>query len=177
MSSKSDVMRKIRIEKITLNIGCGTKTDIEHAKKILEMVSEKKVVVTSTKKRSTFNVPKTKPIGCKVTIRDGAAEFLKKMLDAKDNKLEKSNFDNTGNFSFGIKEYIDIPQTEYDPKIGILGMDVCVTLKRPGYRVKKRRISSRVGKNHLITKNDAMDFVKDSFNVKIEEKKKEEEWL
>lgn len=164
----SDVMRKIRIEKITLNIGCGTTTNVEDAKKILEMVSNRKVVITKTKKRTTFNVPKNRPIGCKVTIRDGAAEFLKKMLDAKDNRLRENNFDDMGNFSFGIKEYIDIPQMEYDPKIGILGMDVCVTLERPGYRIKKRRISKKIGKNHLITKQDAIDFVKQAFNVTIE---------
>ncbi len=161
-------MRQIKIEKITLNIGCGTKTNIEHARKILESLSRRKVVVTKTKKRTTFNVPKNKPIGCKVTIREESEKFLRTLLEARENRLSSQSFDVTGNFSFGIREYIDIPGMEYEPKIGILGMDVCVTLERPGYRVKRKRLAGKVGKKHLITKQDAMDFVKQNFGVAIE---------
>ncbi len=168
MPEKADTMRQIRIEKITLNIGCGTKTNIENAKKILEQLSRSKVIITKTKKRTTFNVPKNKPIGCKVTIRKEVEQFLRPLLEAKENKLSSRSFDNTGNFSFGIKEYIDVPGMEYDPKIGILGMDVCVTLERPGYRVKRMRLPASIGKNHLITKLEAVDFVKEKFGVVVE---------
>lgn len=161
-------MRDIRIEKVVLNIGCGTTLNIENAKKILEKISQKKVVITKTKKRSTFGVPKAKDIGCKVTIRKDTEALLKKLLDAKDNKLNAKNFDETGNFSFGIPEYIDIPGVDYDPKIGIIGFDVCVTLTRPGYRIKKKRISSKIGKKHAIKKEEAMNFVKNKFRVEIE---------
>lgn len=161
-------MRNEKIEKITLNIGCGTKTSLDHAKIVLERISDRKVVITRTAKRTTFNVPKNKPIGCKVTIRKDTEDFLKRMLAAKENKLKESNFDSTGNFSFGIREYIDVPGTDYDPKIGVLGFDVCVTLERPGYRVKRKRLGQKLGKNHRITKEDAMKFVKDKFNVVIE---------
>ncbi len=161
-------MKQLRIEKITLNIGCGTKTNIEHAKKILEMFSNRKVVITKTKKRTTFNVPKNKPIGCKVTIRDDAEKVLRTLLEAKENKLPIRSFDITGNFSFGIREYIDIPGMDYEPKIGILGMDVCVTLERPGYRIKRKRLAGKVGKSHLITKQEAVDFIKEKFGVAIE---------
>jgi large subunit ribosomal protein L5 len=164
----ADVMREIRIEKITLNVGCGTKTNLENAKKILEQLSQRKVVITKTRKRTTFNVPKNKPIGCKVTIREEVEKFLRPLLEAKENKLSIRSFDSTGNFSFGIKEYIDVPGMEYDPKIGIMGMDVCVTLERPGYRVKRKRLSGKIGKNHLITKNEAVDFVKSKFGVAVE---------
>jgi large subunit ribosomal protein L5 len=159
----------VRIEKLTLNIGCGTATNTEHAKKILEMLSNRKVVITKTRKRTTFNVPKNKPIGCKVTIRQETEKFLKLLLEAKENKLSQRSFDSTGNFSFGIKEYIDIPGMDYEPKVGILGMDVCVTLERPGYRVKRKRLAGKVGKSHLITKQEAMDFMKQKFGVEIEE--------
>lgn len=161
-------MLDIRIEKITLNIGCGTDTPVETAKQILETITGKGVVVTHTKKRTTFNVPKDKPIGCKVTIRNGKNEFLKRMLEAKEKALKESNFDNTGNFSFGIKEYIDIPHMEYDPKIGVMGLDVCVTLERPGYRVKKKKISKKIGKNHVINKTDAIKYLREKFGVTID---------
>lgn len=162
-------MRDVRIEKITLNIGCGTKTPIEMARTVLKNVSGSTVVVTKTKKRTTFNVPKDKPIGCKVTIRKNTHDFLKRLLEAKENMLRASSFDSTGNFSFGVREYIDVPGMEYEPKIGVLGFDVCVTLERPGYRVKRKRLPCRVGKSHLITKEDAMEFAKQKFGIKIEE--------
>ncbi|HLD38891.1 MAG TPA: 50S ribosomal protein L5 [archaeon] len=163
------VMRDIKIEKITLNIGCGTKTPIDTATTILKNVSGGKVVITKTKKRSTFNVPKNKEIGCKITLRKNTTPFLKRLLEAKENKLRMSNFDRTGNFSFGIREYIDVPGMEYDPKLGVLGFDVCVTLERPGYRVKRKRLSGKLGKGHLIKKEDAVEFAKEKFGIIVEE--------
>ena len=165
---KNQPMRQIRLEKIVLNVGCGTKTNVENAKKILEMVSGSRCVITKTKRRNTFNVPKDVPIGCKVTIRKNRDEFLKKLLLAKENKLKQGNFDSTGNFAFGIKEYIDVPGTEYEPKIGIIGFDVCISLERPGYSIRRRRIESKVGKKHLIKKEEAIAFVKAKFGVTIE---------
>ena len=39
-------------------------------------------------------------------------------------------------------------------KIGIMGLEVCVTLERPGFRVKKRKIMPRkISKNHKNFKN------------------------
>lgn len=163
-----NTMRNIRIEKITLNIGCGTKLKLEHAKKILERVTSDKVVITKTKKRSLFGVGKDKEIGCKVIIRKGTEEFLKRMLEAKENKLESRNFDNTGNLSFGIKEYIDVPEMEYDPEIGVIGFDVCITLERPGFSIKRKRNPKKIGKKHVITKEDAINFIKEKFGVAIE---------
>lgn len=162
-------MREIKVEKITLNVGCGTKLNPDNAKTILERITGAKAVITKTHKRSTFGVAKNIPIGCKITIRKGREEFLERLLKSKDNKLKASNFDSTGNVSFGVKEYIDVPNTDYDPKIGIIGFDVCVTLERPGYRVKKRRIASKIGKNHLIKKEEAVDFMKEKFGVVLEE--------
>lgn len=161
-------MRNIKISKVTLNIGCGTTTPIEQAKVILEKFAENKVVITKTSKRTTFNIPKNKPIGVKVTIRKNADEFLKRMLVAKENHLSSGNFDSTGNFAFGIKEYIDVQDVDYDPKLKILGFDVCVTLERPGYRVKKKMIASPVGKRHRITKDEAINFVKENFGIMVE---------
>jgi len=161
-------MRDIRIEKITLNIGCGTTTPIENAKTVLEKIAMGKVVITKTKRRSTFNVPKSKPIGCKITIRKNRDNFLKRLLTAKENKLNASNFDNTGNLAFGIAEYIDIENMAYEPKIGILGLDVCVTLERPGYRIKRKKNPSKIGKRHVIKKEDAINFIKGKFGVFVE---------
>jgi len=79
-------MLNIRIEKIALNMGCGVAHNIEHAKTILDNVSGANSVITKTKKRSTFNTPKNKPIGCRVTIRKDTKEMIKK-LDLKQRKI------------------------------------------------------------------------------------------
>ena len=86
--------------------------------------------------------------------------MLKRLLVAKENTLQEKNFDNNGNFSFGIPEYIDIEGLEYDPDLKIIGLEVAVTLERPGFRVKKRKVkSARIGKSHQITKQEAIAFV------------------
>jgi len=162
-------MRNIKIEKITMNIGCGDSGEkLEKAKKLLEELTNKKVVVTKTHRRTTFGMAKRRPIGCKVTIRgEDTTEFLKRALDAVDKKLSKSAFDSSGNFSFGIKEHIDIPGVRYDPEIGIFGMDVSITLERPGFRVKRKRLSTKVGKKHLIKPEESIEWVTKNFEVEI----------
>jgi len=170
------VMRNIRLEKVTINIGAGDSgPQLEKSKKILGAISGRKVLITKTKKRTTFGATKKKPIGVKVTIRrPEAKDIVKKMLQAVDNKLKKSCFDVNGNFSFGIHEYINIPGIKYDPDVGILGMDVCVTLERSGFRIKRRRMRpQKIGKNHTITPSEAMDFVKKEFGTEIVEKGEE----
>lgn len=163
-------MREIRLEKVTINIGVGEAGQkLEIAKSLLEKISESKVVITKTHKRSTFGVAKKRPIGVKITMRgEKAREFLKNVLKSKDNRIHPRQFDNNGNFSIGIKEYIDIPSLKYDPEIGIIGMDVCVTLVRPGYRVKRKKIRpQKIGKKHRITKEESSEWVEKEFDVKV----------
>ena len=155
-------MRQMRIEKVTLNIGCGDeKQTIEKAQKLLEKLTESKPMVTRSKKRSTFGITKVKPLGVKVTLRkDKAEQFFSSVLKAVD-KVKESQIDNDGNISFGIKEYIDLPNVRYSPEIGMLGMDVAVTLERPGYHVKKRRVKKAIiGKDHKINKEDTINWLK-----------------
>lgn len=163
-------MRAIKVEKVTLNIGCGDDKDkLERAKKLLEMLTQRKTMVTKSKRRSTFGVARGKPIGTMLTLRKKeAVEFLKKALGGVENKLKSSQFDKDGNFSFGIKEYIDIPSVKYSHEIGMLGFDVAVTLERAGYRIRKRRIQKRdIPIKHKINKEESMDWVKKTFGVDI----------
>jgi len=164
-----NIMREIRIEKITLNMGCGTdKNKLDRAKKLLETLSGQKVLTTLSKKRSTFGVTKGKPIGVKVTLRkERALKFLRDALSAVDNELKESQI-NDGNFSVGIKEYIDLPDIQYDPEVGIIGFDVCVTLERPGFRIMRKKIKqSKISKKHKITKVETIEWLKNKFGVKI----------
>lgn len=164
-------MREIKIEKITLNIGAGKdQSKLDKAVLLLKSVSGKNPVKTFTNKRiEEWGLRPGLPIGCKLTLRKKAAqELLARLLDAKDNKLAEIQFDNSGNISFGIAEYIDIPGVKYDPNIGVMGLQVCITLERPGFRIKRRKLErKKIPLRHSIKKEDAMDFMRKSFNVKI----------
>ncbi len=168
---KMNPMRNIKIEKVTLNIGCGAETDkVEKAKALLEFLTGKKVVITkSKKKRSTFGVPEDKPIGAMVTLRgEEAVEFLKKALQGVENKIKASQFDNEGNFSFGVREYIDMPDVKYQHGIGMFGFDISVTLDRAGHRIKRRRIQKRsIPTGQKIKKDEAAEWLKKNFGVDI----------
>lgn len=168
-----NVMKSIRIEKVTLNIGAGKDQDkLAKGLKLLENLTSKKPVKTFTTKRiAGWGLRPGLPIGCKVTVRGAeCAALLKNLLGAKDNILTGKQFDSQGNVAFGIHEYIDIPETKYDPDIGLLGLQVCVTLSRPGYRVKNRSLrSSAVPKTHRITRDESVQFFKDQFAVKLSE--------
>lgn len=163
-------MREIRIEKVTLNVGCGADAaKLERAKKLLEYLTGRKPFVTKSKRRSTFGVAKGKPIGAKVTLRKQAAiEFFKKILSSLDNKLKSSQFDKDGNLNVGVKEYIDLGY-KYSHEIGMLGLDVAVTFARAGYRIAKRKIQRRkIPRKHRIKREEVMSWLKEKFGVTIE---------
>ncbi len=157
-----NIMQKIRIAKVTLNIGAGKNE--EHLKKglkLLEKLAPTAPVKTFTRKRIPgWGLRPGLAIGCKVTVRKNAEALLKRLLAAKRMALSPKNFDQQGNFSFGIPEYIDIAGLEYDPDLKILGLEVAVTLERPGFRVKRRKVNATaVGKSHRLTPGDAIAFV------------------
>jgi len=166
-------MREIKIEKVVLNIGAGKdQSKLDKAFTLLSSISGKKPVKTFTSKRiQEWGLRPGLAIGCKITLRKKEAqELLIRLLDAKDNNLRDSQFDNNGNISFGINEYIDIPSVKYDPKVGIIGLQVCITLERPGFRIRRRNFQRRkIPSIHKIKKEEAIDFMGKKFNVKVGE--------
>jgi len=164
-------MNKIRLEKLVLNIGVGKSGDaIEIAKKTLNQISEKKPCSRNAKEaQRDWGIRKGEPIGVAVTVRGkDAGNLLKRLLEAKGNKIKGRSFDNFGNFSFGILEQIDIPGIKYDPKIGILGLEVSVTLTRPGFNIRFRsKHKAKVGKNHRISSDEAKEFLTKEFGTVI----------
>jgi large subunit ribosomal protein L5 len=172
MSQQTEnVMRKIYINKVVLNIGTGKSGQpIETAKAALSQIINGKPNERAAKKtQRDWGVRKGEPIAVAITIRgDNATPLLKKLLDAKGNQIKKRSFDDEGNFSFGISEHIDIPGIKYDHKIGILGLNVSVSLNRFGFSVKIRsKHKAKIGKEHRITSNDAIEFMTKEFGVKI----------
>lgn len=166
---KSNPMRKPRIYSVTVNIGVGGGGEkLEKAIAVLEAITNQKPTPVKAKKSlRDFNLRKGERIACKVTLRgDKASEFLKAALNIDEFTLKKQSFDLNGNLSFGIKEHIELPNITYDPDIGIFGMDVCVSLERPGYRIKRRKRSRRkIPKSHRVTRNEAILFMKKEFKV------------
>lgn len=169
--AEENPLRKIRIEKITLNVGVGKDEEtMKRGLKLLKKITGIEPIKTVTKKRiPAWELRPGLQIGCKLTLRKKkAGELLKLLLKAKDNNLPEKKFDKQGNFSFGIPEYIDIPGVDYDPELKVLGLEVAVTLERPGYKVKKRKVQPRkIGKTHLITPAEAKDFMKKEFGVNL----------
>lgn len=165
---KTNPMKKISIEKVVVNIGCGNEFPVKDARTIIESVTNDKSVTVKTTKRGSFNVGIGKEIGVKTTIRKNIDTFLKRMFEGKEGVIKESNFDNNGNLAFGIKEYIDIPDMDYDPNLKMSGFDVCITMQRPGYAIKKKKIAHRVGTNHRITKEESVEFIKNKFGIIVE---------
>ena len=155
-----------RIDKLTVHIGVGEGGQrLVNAETILNEITGK-VSVRSVSKKTipAFGIKKNEPIGCRLTLRGKEAdEFLQIALEVAGGVLRKTQFDDTGNFSFGIEEHTDFPGMRYDPDIGIFGMDVSVALKRAGYNVARRRVArAKIPTRHRIRKEEAMDFVKAS---------------
>lgn len=164
-------MQVPRIEKVTVHICTGESGErLTNAENVLKAITKQMPVRAKAKKTlPAFNIKKREPIACKVTLRGTEAEaFLKTAFGIEENKLRASQFDRSGNFAFGISEHTDFPGMKYDPTIGIYGMDVTVTLERPGYRVSKRKIEQRdMSKKHRLTRDDAVSFVKQKFGVEV----------
>lgn len=162
-----NIMRTIKIEKVILGIG-GVAEQLDKGTRLLELLTGRK----PSKRKSARRIPAlgVRPgleIGAIVTIRKKPEETLKRMLVAIDNKLRRKQI-SENNFSFGVKEYIEIPGIEYQRDIGIMGFDVTVVFKRTGRRVGIRKIKrGKVSKKQIITKAEIIKFMEENFNTKF----------
>ena len=165
-------MRRIRVGKVVANIGLGKSGEaIERGKRVLEQVTGQTPTQTRAKRSvRDFGIHKGEPIGVVVTVRgDATTALIDKLLAAREKKLNESCFDSRGSVSFGIREHIEIPGIRYDPAIGILGMNISILLERSGFSVARRgRRTSRVGKSHLVSKDEAMQYFRENFGVTIQ---------
>lgn len=166
----SNVMRAPKISRVVLSAGAVDK-DLEKAKKLLEVISEKKAQITLSGPRAripAFGVKPKMELGTNVTLRnEEAIEILKRLLGAIDNKLRVKQIDKN-NFSFGIPEYINIPGIKYMREIGIRGFNVTVVFERPGLRVKKRKLKKGVvPKKQHVSPEEIIDYMEKNFKTEI----------
>ena len=177
MSSDSETgadfhdMRQPRVDKVVVHMGVGEGgRELASAEEILEDITGQESVRTTAKRSvGAFDIRAGDPIGAKVTLRgDRADDFLATALSLVD--LDRGQFDETGNVSFGIEEHTAFPSQEYDPDVGIYGLDVTVTLVRPGYRVSKRDQRTRsIPSSHRLSPEDAIRFLESEFDVEVNE--------
>jgi large subunit ribosomal protein L5 len=166
-------LMKPHIAKVTINIGVGEAGEkLKKAELVLEGVTKQKPIQTLSKTTNKdWGLRKFMPIGCKVTLRKKAAEkFLINALKIRENKISEYSFDNQGNFSFGVPDHTLFEGQKYDPNIGIFGMDICVTVENPGFRIKHRQIDKRkIPQRHQLTKEATIQFITEALNVEVVE--------
>lgn len=164
-------MRDIKLGHVVLNIGVGEGGDkLAKAERVLGSITGRNPTRTYAERTiREWEIKRGEPIGCKVTLRgEIATKTLNRLFDAVERRLSIERFDDRGNFSFGVKEHIDIPGVSYDPEVGIFGMDVCVSLFRPGYRIKhRRRLARSIPRSHRIPKDEAVSFITEKFGVQV----------
>jgi large subunit ribosomal protein L5 len=169
--AQENKMRELILDKVTVNICVGNdKQGMVKAEKLLRKITGKTPVKTAAKRRlAAFQIRPGLPIGYKVTLRgEDAKKFLDWVLTSKGKKFNSSSIDNSGNFSIGFAEYLDLNGIKYDAEIGIMGFEVMVTFKRPGYRIKNRLIKkAKVPQRHRVTKEEVINYMKENFAVEV----------
>ena len=134
-----NVMQIPKLEKITVNIGCGEARDnskmVEAIATDLAKITGQKPVVTKARKSvANIKLREGQPVGAKVTLRaDRMWEFLDRLFNlalprVRDFRgINPNGFDGRGNYAFGLKEQLIFPEIEYDKIDKIRGMDIVFT--------------------------------------------------
>ena len=168
---KQKFVFKPKIEKITVNIGVGEAGErLGKAETVLKNITNHKPVQTiSRTTNKDWSIREGMPLGCKVTLRgEEARNFLINALKTRGNKISDYSFDGEGNVSFGVPDHTLFKDQKYDPSIGIFGMDICITIEKAGYRIKRRRIDRRkIPHKHRVKKEEAIKYFAEAFNVEV----------
>lgn len=160
-------MKKIKIEKVVFSIG-GSGDSLEKGAKLLKIITGRTPARMQSRKRiPAFGVRPKLEVGAVVTVRKNVEEVLKRMLVTKENVLRRASISENC-FSFGVKEYIEIPGMEYQRDIGIRGLDVTVTFARAGKRVRLKKIKQgKIPRRNIITKEEIIKFMEEKFRTKF----------
>ncbi|MBQ7491527.1 MAG: 50S ribosomal protein L5 [Clostridia bacterium] len=133
------VMQIPKLNKITVNIGCGEARDnskvLDAVVADLTKITGQKPIVTKAKKSvANFKLREGMNIGAKVTLRgDRMWEFLDRLFSValprvRDFRgINPNGFDGRGNYAMGVKEQLIFPEIEYDKIDKIRGMDIVFT--------------------------------------------------
>ncbi len=135
----SSVMQAPKIEKVTVNMGCG---DAKQDSKMLDAAAEQLGTITGQKPSvrrarksiAQFKVREGMPVGVAVTLRgERQYEFLDRLMSIaipriRDFRgLNPRSFDGRGNYSMGVREQIIFPEVDYDEIDQVRGLDITIT--------------------------------------------------
>merc|ERR1712183_1184361 len=166
-NKEENCMKNIAIDKVVINCSVGEGGDkILKAAKVLKDLTGQEPVISKCKYTiRSFGIRRGDKIACHVTVRgDKAKEILERGLKVKEYELPRNCFSEYGHFGFGITEHIDLG-IRYDPYTGIFGMDFYCVLKKPGFRVsRKKRCRGRIGNNQKIEKEEAKEWFKREYD-------------
>ena len=159
-SKAENPMRKMKLEKLILSCG-GSGEKLEKSHKLLSILTSRKIKqVESHKRIPSFGVRPGLKTGAVVTIRGDEKEaLLKRLFSAVSNKIRKKQIVNN-HFSFGIEEYLEIPDMEYQRDIGIIGLNVTAVFSRAGKRINIKKIKqSKTPKKQDVTAEEIVDYL------------------
>ncbi len=135
----STVMQAPKIEKVTVNMGCG---EAKQDSKVLDRASEQLATITGQKPSirrarksiAQFKIREGMPVGVAVTLRgERSYEFLDRLMSVaipriRDFRgLNPRAFDGRGNYSLGVREQIIFPEIDYDEIDQVRGLDITIT--------------------------------------------------
>ena len=133
------VMQIPKLDKITINVGCGEARDnakvLDAVVADLTKIAGQKPVITKAKKSvANLKLREGMNIGAKVTLRGARMwEFLDRLFSialprVRDFRgINPNGFDGRGNYAMGVKEQLIFPEIEYDKIDKIRGMDIVFT--------------------------------------------------
>jgi large subunit ribosomal protein L5 len=164
-----NIMRNVKLEKIVLNCG-ATDDKLVKSVKLLSILTNRKIKENISSKRiPSLGVRPGLKNGCTVTIRGKEKEaLLKRLFGAVNNKIRRKQIAKN-HFSFGIKEYLEIPDMEYQRDIGILGLDVTATFSRNGKRVNLKKCKrGKTPSKQDVTPDEIIDYLQNKLNINVE---------
>lgn len=130
------VMQIPKMEKITVNCGCGEARDnakvIDAVVADLTKITGQKPVVTKARKSvANFKLREGMSIGAKVTLRgERMWEFMDRLFSialprVRDFRgINPNGFDGRGNYAMGLKEQLIFPEINYDDVDKVRGMNI-----------------------------------------------------
>jgi large subunit ribosomal protein L5 len=133
-----NTMETPKLEKVVINRGFKTadadNNFLAYVVSQLSMIAGQKAVLTKSKKSiAGFKLRENTPIGCKVTLRgDKMYEFMDRLIyiampRIRDFRgLPSKNFNQSGHYTFGLKEHTIFPEIELDKAYKNLGMDITI---------------------------------------------------
>lgn len=138
-----------KITKVCLNVGVkATDNDKNYMKYIcdqLSLIAGQQAVITNARKSiAGFKLREGMPIGCKVTLRgDRMYEFLDMLIfvalpRVRDFRgLSGKNFNESGHFSFGLREHTVFPEIDLDTTSKPFGMNITIVTNNTNKEANK----------------------------------------